>query len=681
MIRPSCVAISLARCVLAGEIDRTADRERKRESCVHHDAGPSARAAGALAGWLAVLEEWQDPGVGDGWGWAGTSREFLRTTRDELLESLASHHERAIGMRPSGFQVDVWTREYDAMTDALKGKPADWGVVFEYELPLEGGRRPDVVVLAGGTVIVIEFKSVLRYYQAHLDQVEDYARDLSEYHEASHGRSVQPILVMRDVPAIAGRRGGTPITDPDGIGPLLEQYASEGPIDLEAWLNSAYVPLPTLIAAARRIFRHETLPHIRRARSIGIPETVELVGQVAADAEQASDRVLVFVTGVPGSGKTLVGLRAVYERSGEELATFLSGNGPLVQVLQDALRSRVFVRDLHAFIKTYGLQEKVPAQNIIVFDEAQRAWDARYMERQRGVAASEPELLLRAGERVADWCVLVGLVGEGQEIHSGEESGIPQWAKAAAKGPWQVVCPPKLAAEFENARVEERLDLTVSLRSRTADELHEWVRRALSGSVSMAARLAQRIHLSGYHLYVTRDLEAAKAYARVKNEDDPEKRYGLLASSHAKNLEVYGIRNGYLDQRKLKVAKWFNAPPDDDLSCCTFNMPVTEFQCQGLEIDLPIVCWGSDFRWDGTAWARRPIKRRYPQDNPNQLLENAYRVLLTRGRDGLIVWVPPGDEADPTEHLLLAAGLRPLPTADELQAGEPILGSSGVSSA
>jgi hypothetical protein len=216
-------------------------------------------------------------------------------------------------------------------------------------------------------------------------------------------------------------------------------------------------PLPTLVDAARRIFRNEPLPHVHTAESAGIPETVELLGRIADENARTGGRALAFVTGVPGAGKTLVGLRLVYDRS--ELhgsATFLSGNGPLVKVLQDALQSRVFVRDLHAFIKTYALNQRRrdPDEHIVVFDEAQRAWDARYMFAKKKVQASEPQLLLGIGERIADWAFLVGLVGEGQEIHGGEESGMAQWAEAAegSEAKWVIHCPPRIAHEFTASR-------------------------------------------------------------------------------------------------------------------------------------------------------------------------------------------------------------------------------------
>ncbi len=567
-------------------------------------------------------------------------------------------------------------------TTARNSQAGDWGLVFEYELPLEGGRRPDVVLLAGGAVIVLEFKTGLEFAQAHLDQVEAYARDLMEYHESSRGRQVIPVLVMRDVPATHGRRGGTGITDFDGIASFVEKHEAHGEIDLHDWLTSRYVPLPTLVAAARRIFRHEHLPHIWRAEAAGIPQTVDLIHQLSNDVRTTRGRSVVFVTGVPGSGKTLVGLRAVYEHADTEgAATFLSGNGPLVEVLKDALQSKVFVRDLHAFIKTHGLQERVPSQHVIVFDEAQRAWDRGYMLEKKGVERSEPDLLVQAGNAVEDWCLLVGLVGEGQEIYSGEEGGMEQWRTALLESgqEWTVHCPPRLTTEFKGLRVvpHQELDLTVSLRSQRADELHRWVSLLLQGSVSLAARQATRIQDEAtYPMYVTRDLDDAKAYLDARYDDDRDATYGLLKSSHAKNLDVYGLATLFRDRFKLNVARWFNAPAGDPQSGRSFALPVTEFQCQGLELDTPLVCWGSDMRWEADGWRLTPKRRKYRLRDPDQLLENAYRVLLTRGRDGLVVFVPPEPEMDATEHMLLAAGVRPLPDAQTVSPGLPIAGGS-----
>jgi len=601
--------------------------------------------------------------------------EWLATPIGVWQDALAEHHAALMACPPSGSQVRAWGAEHAALTAAFRAcmiaTPAvgDWGVVFEYELPMEGGRRPDVVVLAGTAVVVLEFKDVAEATGAALDQVRDYASDLSEYHGASHGRAVVPIVVLTWATDVARAEDDVIVVSGEALAPYLVDSYEPGTLALDQWLHAPYTPLPTLVAAARRIFQHEPLPHVRRALAVGIPETVALVQRIVDEAETAGHRALAFVTGVPGSGKTLVGLRVVYERSGSAAtATFLSGNGPLVAVLQDALRSRVFVRDLHKFITSYGTTERVPEQHVLVFDEAQRAWDRAYMHHKRGVRESEPDLLVRVGERLPGWAALVGLVGDGQEIHSGEEAGMPQWRAALtppnATQPWRVHCAPRLLPDLDGTGAEphDELDLTISLRTKRAEHLHEWVARLLNGSPQLANPLAQRILGQSYPLYLTRDLDDAKAYARAMVAVAPAWRTGLLASSHAKVLPDFDVDNGFMATSRMNIAKWFNAPPDDPRSSNALRQPVTEFGCQGLELDLPILCWGEDYRWEHDQWRRTPIRRKYRQDDPEMLLRNAYRVLLTRGREGLVVYVPDDRRLDLTEMILLAAGLRPLPT-------------------
>jgi hypothetical protein len=315
-------------------------------------------------------------------GWAGSVRDFLHSNQTDWLNSLRAHHDALLGDAPSESQCGAWRGEWAAMSTSLGDlcsaldDARDWSVIFEFELPFEGGRRPDVVILAGEAVAVLEFKSVNVPSLAHLDQAAAYARDLADYHEGCRGRLVTPVLVSTSAAASASLRNGVYTESPGTLAHRLLDVAEGGRIDLKTWLQASYAPLPTLVGAAKKIFRHEPLPHVRRALSARVPETVQLVSDLADSAQADGRRRLVLVTGVPGAGKTLVGLRVVYEQSTDERATstFLSGNGPLVQVLQDALRSRVFVRDLHRFISSYGMSERIPKQNVLVFDEAQRAW-------------------------------------------------------------------------------------------------------------------------------------------------------------------------------------------------------------------------------------------------------------------------------------------------------------------
>jgi DUF2075 family protein len=351
----------------------------------------------------------------------------------------------------------------------------------------------------------------------------------------------------------------------------------------------------------------------------------------------------------------------VYERAeGKARSTFLSGNGPLVQVLQNALKSTVFVRDLHKFITGFGTSDRVPEQHVIVFDEAQRAWDAEYMFSKKGVAQSEPELLVQIADQLPGWAALVGLVGTGQAIYSGEEGGLPLWrsAFAEAREPWEIYCSPAVAESFAGLDVTlcPQLELEIPLRARRGERLHDWVTALLEGRLAEAESIATALAAADYPIYVTRSLDEARTYARERYRGEPDPRYGLLASSHARNLETYGVDNTWFGTRRINVGKWFNAAPSDPVSCCSLDSVVTEFQCQGLELDLPIVCWGTDLSWQGNGWQLAPRRRQYPIAEPETLLRNTYRVLLTRGRDGLLIWVPPDGALEETARALAIAG-------------------------
>ena len=339
----------------------------------------------------------------------------------------------------------------------------------------------------------------------------------------------------------------------------------------------------------------------------------------------------------------------MYEQSLDEAdATFLSGNGPLVRVLQDALESRVFVRDLHAYVRSHGINRTQPKQHIVVFDEAQRAWDSEYMNVKKNVDRSEADLLLAAAARLPDWCLFVGLVGEGQEIHSGEEGGLEEWRRAiqSTEVEWEIHCPERLQGEFIDIQVHtnDDLDLTISLRSRQAGDLHDWVQLILAGSPELARHTSTRVK-RGFVAYLSRDLTGIQTYLSERYAGDANARFGLVSSSHAKILPKYGVDNTWTSTSRMKIEKWFNADPADPLSACQLEQPVTEFGCQGLELDIPVVAWGEDLRWDRGSWSYSPVRRRFPLHDPAGIVTNVYRVLLTRGRDGVIALCSSGPPA------------------------------------
>ena len=605
-------------------------------------------------------------------GWFGTVDEFIAESNSRIRDDLRGFVS-ALTLPVEDPQLRAWAESVQLLKQECQllvlehPESRSWGLIFEYELPRERGRRPDLVVLTGCSMNVVEFKG--RHYaeQVDLDQVAAYGRDLAEYHGGSRGLNLNLILSLNGTFTPPQRVENVWIVGGKRLGKCLSALADVPPCDppdLQQWVRSDYSPLPSLVSAARRIFAHEPLPQIRRAFSAGIPEALASLQNAATTAKEHHERHISLVTGVPGAGKTLVGLQFVYEtrftgEEGERPAIFLSGNGPLVNVLQHALKSRVFVQDVHGFLVRYGgTAKRLPEEHIWVYDEAQRAWDSERVKSKRGHDLSEHEDFLNLGMRMPDWSVLVGLIGQGQEIHIGEEGGLRLWDQAITKsgGKWIIHCPARIASLFEKHQVvvDDALDLSASLRSHVASSLHEWVASLLEGRLDEANKLSLAIHEANFRIYVTRDLEEAKWYVRQRYSDNPEGRFGLIASSKAKKLPLYGMNASWAASRSFRAGPWYNDDPNSVRSCCQLLDVATEFQCQGLELDFPIVGWDMDLWWNGVRWESKP--GRGAAKDPHQLRINSYRVLLTRGRDGMIIVVPPHIDFEATYCALLQGG-------------------------
>ena len=605
------------------------------------------------------------------YAWSGTAKQLLDSPKSLIEDALESHIKSLLNMNAAGSQLDAWSEEIDVLRTCFRdlaiARPdsLNWGLVLEYELPLEGGRRPDVIITAPNKILVLEFKQDPNLTRAYLDQAYAYARDLSEYHSHSHNYEVIPFLVPTKTQNINQVEDGVTIISPNKIAAVLDGLPEGKPIEITEWINGEYAPLPTLIQAAKMIFQNERLPSIKRAESLGVGDAVTELRKIAKKSQEKNERSLAFVSGVPGAGKTLVGLRFVYESSHDTAnSIFLSGNGPLVEVLRDALKAKAFVKDLHSFIKSYGTTDKIPSQHIIVFDEAQRAWDAEHMGIKNNVHFSEPELLIKIGEKLPEWANLVGLIGHGQEINSGEEAGIAGWNAAvnseSAISKWNIYTPSRFKNEFPNndVTIVEELDLSKSLRSRRAEELHEWVANLLEGRLSEASRIGHKVVGSGFYIHLTRNLDEAKKFIRDLYDGETGKRFGILASSKDTSLPEYGILNGFQDTKRIKYAQWYNNELGEKGSSNNLEDVVTEFGCQGLEVDCALVAWGNDFLWDGKTWQMRKLRPKFKQHDPHSLRKNSYRVLLTRSRDEMVIFVPPEERFDSTETALLAAGAR-----------------------
>jgi hypothetical protein len=623
-------------------------------------------------------------------GWVSDLPGFYRAESRAICVSLEEFIAKAGAgqFRAWDNMVPILQREFG---EFLESKPAasEYSAVLEYELPREGGRRPDVIVLENGVVVVLEFKDKNQVFRADLDQANGYAKDLQNYHSLCRDLLVEAVLVPTRWRGERRRLGDVTVCPPSEIDQLLFDYSARATnsaaLLAEEWLEGEYAPLPTIVKAARDLFHHQELPRIRRAHSARLPEVHALLTAIAHDAALSRTRHLVLLTGVPGSGKTLAGLQFVHSKDLDDLivartgvqpgspAVFLSGNGPLVAVLQHALgNNKTFVQDMKRYVDYYGFKKTklIPSEHVVVFDEAQRAWDAEQVNAKHGQQRTEPEIILSIASRIPEWCVVLGLVGEGQEIHRGEEAGLAQWSEALGQiddgSQWVLHGPAGVQRIFRNRtnRFEEAtlLNLSTSLRSHLAADLHAWVRLLLEcrpGGQPELAALAGTLRDQGFDLYLTRDVEQAKEYARTRYLGHPDKRYGFVASSKAKNLQPHGIDNDFQATKRLRHGPWYNDDPGSPNSCCALAAVATEFACQGLELDFPLVCWGDDLWWGSAGFESKPSKAKgkYQLKNPHQLRVNAYRVLLTRGRDGMCVFVPPGETSmDATAGMLLESG-------------------------
>jgi hypothetical protein len=633
-----------------------------------------------------------------GYGWSSTFPMFRETPAPYIRDSLVRFLREA-----SLQQLDAWDDSIAPLQrevgEVLVHDPAAGGysAILEYQLPLEH-RRPDAILLIGGAVLVLEFKGKARAELADIDQASAYARDLRAYHRECAEHPVSAALVLTRASGRVGVSGGVSIVGIDAIDGLADDLRFDpalSAISRASFLDpAAYRPLPTLVEAARELMESGSLHRIHRP-DVETRPTLEYLTEVAHEAAQTRTRHLVLLSGLPGTGKTLVGLQLAHARFLDDLAVtrsggkptapavYLSGNGPLVEVLQYELRSaggggRAFVRAVKAYVEMYSRRPgAIPPEHVLIFDEAQRAFDAEQVRATHKEGPidnrSEPDHFIDFAERIPEWCVVVGLIGSGQEIHVGEEAGIGQWRTAVENGrdpgSWTIHCPPDVSDAFATARdlrVVMRLHLTAELRYHLANDVHNLVSTLLERPLDPTLPdIVSRLQSDGYHLRVTRDLNSAKRYLSQRYADAPDARFGVVASSRDTSLSAFGIPNDWNATRLVRYGPWFGEGDDDPLgrSCRTMRTCVTEFGCQGLELDAVLLAWGSDLILENGHWSNRLAKHyQHPSQirDALQLRLNAYRVLLTRARDATVVFVPPIPILDSTHTALLSAGFRSL---------------------
>ncbi|MCA5587461.1 DUF2075 domain-containing protein [Finegoldia magna] len=598
-------------------------------------------------------------------------------------------------------QKNSWIEEINILKRELKG--FDGKIIFEYTIP-RMGKRVDNIILYNNIVFVLEFKcGSEKYYSTDYDQVYDYALDLKNFHKQSIDKLIVPILIATDAPSkennfIVKENIMKPLKcNSDEIRKLILQVSSKynmPEFSYDNWVNSEYLPTPTIVEAAQALYTGHKVEDITRndagAKNISI--TTDAINRIIEYSETQNKKSICFVTGVPGAGKTLVGLNLGIQKSDAkkgEHAVFLSGNFPLVEVLQEALvrdriesikkrgmnikksderrKTNAFIQIIHKYRDSFISNNNIPPEHIVIFDEAQRSWNhekiAKFMKTKKGIPNfnySEPEFLINTMDRHENWAVIVCLIGGGQEINDGE-GGLPEWFNALRskfRG-WDVYVSDNLKDEYlvnnewknmiDGLNVEEKEDLhlSVSLRSFRTPELSDFIKATLDLDVDTAKHIHEKIK-DKYPIMITRDIIKAKEW--VRNKSMGSEKYGLIASSGALRLKPEGI----FVKNKIDVCNWFLNNKEDVRSCYALEDVVTEFDVQGLEVDYSITCWDADFRIIDGEWGYKRFRgsswTNILKDEDRLYLKNTYRVLLTRARQGMIIFIPKGCAEDITRQ-------------------------------
>lgn len=621
---------------------------------------------------------------------------YCNTDEQQILGALTKRH--GFALEPQ--QRNAWIEQICILKRSLADIKTGW-VFFEFSIP-RMGKRADVVLVIGGVIFVLEFKvGADTFDRAALEQAHDYALDLKNFHRGSHHLSILPILVATK----ALPKGMTSlhwaedqVAEPVGVCPselanLIDTKLAHlkfDPIEPSIWARSGYQPTPTIVEAAQALYRDHNVREISRsdagAKNLG--DTTDCLTGIIEHSKRNHRKAICFVTGVPGAGKTLAGLNIATTRAkdhSDEHAVFLSGNGPLVDVLREALardesrregisKSKAlrkvvsFVQNIHHFRDEALKDSNPPDEKVVVFDEAQRAWGreqtTKFMQQKRGYLAfedSEPAFLIRYMDRHDDWCVIICLVGGGQEINTGE-AGLAEWLFSISKQftAWDVYSSYRLddpdyiwdemtIAALSTVKVERKdaLHLGVSMRSFRAESLSDFTGHVVENRPDQARQAYEKI-AERYPIVITRNLNEARSWLRDKARGS--ERFGLIASSGANRLRPEGI----FVKAKVDAPIWFLNDREDVRASYYMEEVATEFDVQGLELDWVGMCWDADFRYEQRRWKHYSFRgtkwQRTNADERQLYLKNAYRVILTRARQGMVIFVPVGNPVDPTRH-------------------------------
>lgn len=625
-----------------------------------------------------------------------TISDFIIEDSNSILGQLSRNHTNR---HLEDLQKNAWVKQIEILKHELKAFKGK--IYFEFSIP-RMGKRVDNIIIIDDCIFVVEFKVGDNKYGKHAElQVIDYSLDLLHFHEGSHYAKLIPVLVatkanplpfcIDEVLELNEVAKCNKLTIKETFRKFIG--GNDKNIDTYNWENSNYKPTPTIIEFAQALYRGHNVKEISRhdSEKINLTKTSDCINRVIEDSKANRKKSICFITGVPGAGKTLAGLNIANERmiaDEDEHAVFLSGNGPLVDVLREALaidlynsskekgenlskgearrRTSTFIQNIHHFRDEYLKNESAPTEKVVVFDEAQRAWTreqaSSFMKRKKGIEdfkMSEPEFLIDVMNRHQDWCTIICLIGGGQEINTGE-AGLEEWINSLENNfkDWNVHYSNLIVDSSnyiktnkhenwlrENAIAETELHLSVSIRSFRSEQVSAFVQELLELNFENSRRLFSEVNKT-FPIVLTRDFNKAKKWLRENSKGT--ERIGLIASSGARRLKAIGLNV----KNEISAPNWFLNPIEDIRSSYFLEDIATEFDIQGLEIDRTCLIWGANFYLDNDEWKYQNFVgtkwTNINQEITRDYLKNTYRVLLTRARQGMVIFIPKGSDSDHT---------------------------------
>jgi len=624
---------------------------------------------------------------------------FIKEDTNKILGELVRHHNHSL----EDLQRNAWIKQIELLKQIFHNY-TNGHIFFEFSIP-RMGKRVDNIIILNDSIFIIEFKvGSATYDNSAIEQVLDYSQDLKNFHEGSHVQKLFPILISTEAKNV---ENAIELLQDKLYKPLLANKNSflnvieeclvigkENDICPLTWQNSIYKPTPTIIEAAQALYKGHNVQEISRSDSgaINLSITTDKINQIINNSKETNKKSICFITGVPGAGKTLAGLNIANERmniDNEEQAVFLSGNGPLVDVLREALtrdevnnakergqkltkkeaaiKTHAFIQNIHHFRDDSLTSNKAPIEKVVVFDEAQRAWNkeqtSSFMKRKKGqddFNSSEPRFLIDVMNRHENWCTIICLIGGGQEINTGE-AGLEEWISSLKDyfKDWNIYLSNSIIDDENylkdntlknwlklSSNIDENLHLSVSVRSFRSEKLSDFIHSILNIDFEKSKTLYNTFLKEDYPIFLTRDFDKAKRW--LKEKSIGSERSGVVASSGAYRLRPFGINV----KNQVNAPVWF-LNNKDDIRSSYFNEEIaTEFDIQGLELDWTCVCWDGDFYFQNNQWIFRKFKGTKWQNINKEIIKNyllnAYRVLLTRARQGMIIFIPNGSVDDKT---------------------------------